>query len=329
MFSNTLTGALKLAGTDTFRRSSSKLLGHYGGNVQNPTPSLMKCVVPPRGYIFLQPDQSGAEALIVAMEAPRGKFRETFDVGMKVHSYTALQLFAAEIAAEQGTKAERYKGISPKTVVAYPEYKKLFTDIKNNSKRYDLGKRVRHARNYGMGPKTLQLNCLEMSEGTINLSYQESKGFLATDEEVFPEINYWQAMIRAEAAKDRTLRNLFGYPKYFGGVWSNSLERKLYAFKPQSTVGIITALAITDMYNYIAAQRLPWYVLNDKHDSFLLTVPDNPEHRNHGAAKCKEYMERHLVSSSGEHFQMRSGLSIGHNWAKHDEVTNPNGMKEI
>lgn len=325
---DTLTGGFKLAGTDTYRRSCSKLLGFYGGNTQNPTPSLMRCIIPPPGYIFLQPDQAGAEALIVAMEAPKGKFRSCFDVGIKVHSYMALQLFIKRFATEQHVEESRYTYVDPRCLAAMPECKALLSSIKANSRAYDLGKRVIHAKNYAMGPNTFRLNCLEMSEGTINLSFQEAKTFLRAHETLFPEIIQWQAAIRGEAIATRTLRNLFGYPKHFGTIWSDALERKLYAFKPQSTVGIITALAIVDMFNYITAQHLPWFVLNDKHDSFLLTVPDQPEHIDHGCHACKLFIERDLVASSGEPFKMKSGISIGHNWSKWDAIKNPDGMKE-
>lgn len=326
--SDRLTTGWKLAGTDTMRRACGKLLSYYGSNVQNPSPSLMRCIVPPDGYRFLQRDQSGAEALIVAMEAPRGKFRELFDVGIKVHSYMALQLFTEKFVGAENVGT--YRMISPRTLAALPEAKKLLGTIKNSQREYDLGKRVIHAKNYAMGPKTFQLNCLELSEGAVNLSYSEAKAFLTAHESIFPEIIQWQAEIRGRAAATatRTLYNLFGYPKEFRGIWNNALERKLYAFVPQSTVGIITALAIIDMWHYIKLRRLPWFVLNDKHDSFLLAVPDQAEHIEHARIKSGEFIGRELRSSRGEHFKMKSGLALGYNWAKHDKETNPNGMKE-
>lgn len=111
----------KLAGTKTFRRSSTKILKQWGGNVQNIEKS-MRAIYIPDGYedslkakckywigcgdtsvfteeelvtlrAFLQVDQSGAEALIVAYDCEAGDYRKLFENNVKVHVYVALRLF--------------------------------------------------------------------------------------------------------------------------------------------------------------------------------------------------------------------------------------------
>jgi len=327
MIANRITTGWKLSGTKNFRLASAKMLSYYGANLQNPSPSLMQCIIPDEGKIFLQGDQAGAEALIVAYECRRAKFRKLFELGVKPHSYTALQIFTEKFKG--GHPSDRYKGVDPEVIVTYPEYKELFKTLKNSEREYKLGKMVRHAKNYNMGPRTFQVNCLEQSEGEIVLSFKEAKDFLGIDDTVFPEIAEYHAIINAKLAADRTLHNLFGYPRYFSGLWSDSLKRDAYAFIPQSTVGTITNLAFVELHHKIQKEHLPWQVLNNKHDSVLIQVPDTSEHVESGAAVLKGVLERELVSSRGEHYKMKAEIAKGYNWAKWHETNNPDGMKEF
>lgn len=324
---NRLTTQYKIAGTKNFRLASSKLLGYYGTNLQNPSDTLMECVIPDDGCIFIQPDQGGAEALVVAYECRRARFRKLFEHGIKPHSYMALQLFTNKFRGNH--PSARYKYVDPDILAGYPECRDLLNTIKNSHQEYDLGKRVIHAKNYDMGPKTFQINVLELSEGTVVLSYKEAKEFLAIHSETFPEILEWQAEVSGRLAATRTLNNLFGYPRHFGSLWSTELLRDAYAFIPQSTVGTITNIAYTELHYRIRRESLPWQLLNNKHDSLLLQVPDTSEHRDMAMAYCREHMGRELVSSRGEHYRMKVGISIGYNWAKYDEKKNPQGMKEL
>lgn len=275
----------------------------------------------------MQPDQTGAEALVVAYECRPGRYRRLFELGIKPHSYTALQIFLDEISTARGQPKSRYAFVDPDTLISYEEYKALFAEIKSNDTQYALGKRVRHARNYKMGPRTFQLNTLELSQGKVNLSYADSKRILDTDARVFTEIDEWQAETAGRLAATRTLHNLFGYPRYFGGIWSDALERDGLSFVPQSTVGTITNRAFTALWHYIKAHKLPWLLLNNKHDSLLLSLPDTAEHREHARAVAKQHIEIPLVSTRGDHYQMGCGISWGYNWAP-ASADNPDGMKE-
>lgn len=321
-----LTTQYKISGTKNFRLASSKLLSYYGCNLQNPTDSLMECVVPDDGYVFLQPDQGGAEALVVAYECRRARFRKLFENNIKPHSYMALQIFTDMFRGDH--PIARYKAVEPETFALYPEAKELLNRIKNSPREYDLGKRVIHAKNYDMGPRTFQINVLELSEGSVVLSFKEAKEFLGIHSETFPEILEYQLEIRERLYAERKLRNLFGYPRIFGALWSNELLRDAYAFIPQSTVGTVTNIAYTELHHRIIKEKLPWALRNNKHDSFLLEVPDTAEHKEMGMAYCRKHLGRELTSTRGETYQMRVGISIGYNWAKKSE-SNPRGLVEL
>jgi len=83
----------KIGGTTSFRKASATLLDTYGTNLQNPSPDMCRIHIPDEGKILVQPDQAGAEALIVAYLAPAGKFRDLFINGVKSHVYVATHIF--------------------------------------------------------------------------------------------------------------------------------------------------------------------------------------------------------------------------------------------
>ena len=183
---NRVTGQFKLAGTKSFRRASSQLFGHFGINVQNPSKTLMEACVPNDGCVFLQADQSGAEARCVSMEADDGNYRQLFEVGIKPHTYLALQIFIDKFRGDQ--PKERYEFKSAVELKKLPEWKELDKKIKSSEREYALGKLTAHGSSYDMGPKTFQINVLERSQGTIRLSFPEAKHYMEMFGEVFPEV---------------------------------------------------------------------------------------------------------------------------------------------
>lgn len=322
-----LTCCYKPAGTNTMRLSSAKILDYYGTNLQNPTDSLMSCVVPNPGNIFVQPDQAGAEALIVAYETQPGKFRKLFELSIKPHSYMALQLFTDKFRTEH--PASRYKGIDPTNLAALPEIKQLLTTIKNSPDEYFLGKKTIHSFNYDEGLHTFRITTLAESEGRIVLSFAQSKEFKGIWGDTFKEILEWQATTIDRCKRDGVLRNLFGFPRRFEKIWNDEKGRQALAFVPQSTVGTLTNIAYTELWHRIRKEKLPWALRNNKHDSLLLEVPDTKEHIDMAMAYSKHHLGRELISSRGEHYQMKVGISIGHNWGHWHEKDNPTGLREL
>lgn len=328
-----LTSQLKVTGTTSFRLASSKLLGYYGTNLQNPTDTLMECVCAPPGRKFVQPDQAGAEALVVAMECRVGRYRKLFDLGIKVHSYMALQLFTDLFRGS--LPADRYRKVDPELFAGYPELKDLLRRISDSPDEYYLGKKTIHSFSYDQGWRTFQLVCLVESEGRIRLTPTQSKGFKGEWQETFPEISEWQVETCAEvaASKDHhgnyTIRNLQGYPITFNRIWTDEFKRQLLAMRPQSTVATITNLAYTELYQRIQRERLPWQLLNNKHDSLLIEIPDTTEHTEMSIDACRTHMGRELTSSRGEVYRMKVGISTGYNWGHWHETHNPTGLREL
>lgn len=323
-----LTCSWKVTGANTMRLASSKMLDYYGNNLHNSTESLMCCVVPKPGNAFLNADQEGADAFIVAMECEKGKLRRLFDLGIKVHSYIALQLFTSKF--KESFPETRYKGVDPDELAKFPECKTLLKSIKNSPDEYFLGKKTHHSFSYAQGLHTFRFTVLAESEGKIALTFAQAKEFQGTWSDTFKEVLAWQAETIARCKKDGILRNLFGFPRRFEHIWNDEKSRQALAFVPQSTVAIINNTAYDELWHRIRKERLPWFLRNAKHDSILLEVPDTIEHIDMGISYLKHHLGRELISSKGEQFRMRVGLSLAKgNWGHWHEKDNPTGLKEL
>lgn len=155
--------------------------------------------------------------------------------------------------------------------------------------------------------------------------------FLGMYFEIFPEIRQWHFRIKDKLRSDRTLRNLFGYPRYFEGPLSDELFRDAFSWIPQSTIGCITNDAIVEMQYYIESERLrDWDILNNKHDSMLMQIPESKDDVEHCSKKMGEFLGPTLKSPlDGWEFTMGVEVSTGKNWAKYDKDKNPEGMREL
>ena len=318
-----------------FRLASSALFSHppyqegYGGNMQNPSESLMRCVIPDEGMIFLSADQEGAEAKIVAYEAPKGDFRGLFDAGIKPHQYVAVDIFLDDYQREFFPNKPKayFEALRPPLVAGLDEWRPMVKTLKDIYEvRYFLGKKTCHSGNYDVGPATFVASVLEETEGAINLPIEKGKEFGNRYRMRFPEIPEWQSECRATVKRTGRLYNLLGHPITFTRRIHEANERELYAAVPQSTVGEITNLAWIELQEFIQNDNLPWDLLNNKHDSILLQVPNNKEHVEMGYHALKRHLGRELRSTKGEDFVMGTEVSYGFNWGKHS-ADNPNGMK--
>lgn len=318
-----ITTGVKISGTKSFRLSCSKLLGIYGTNLQNPPEALLRCIKPHSpDYTFCQVDQSGAESLVVAYESEAGLYRRLAEEGVKPHVYVALHLFIDKF---RGTHPrDRYWKKDPAELKSLPEWRDLLKTIKNSGAPYKLGKMTNHARSYKMKWPTFQLSVLSQSEGRLALSNTESKEFLQIWDELFPEVLAWQDKTEATVLETRTLVNLFGYPRSFYGKMNDALIREAISWVPQSSVGCITHLAYRSAWDSFPNT---WMLLGQKHDSYLTECPKSD------ASDCCKQMCKHieldLVSTTGNHFRMKSEASTGLNLAKFHATDNPEGMKEI
>lgn len=318
---------LVVTGTKSYRRSSRMFLGEYGGNGQNSADCVLDSMQARAGHSFVSPDQSGAEALIVANLAPEGRYIELFRNGVKPHTYLAGKLFGPRLPEWKPLGIEAFLAAKSAAEISRLDcWSGLAYAIETSGKPYKVSKMTIHARSYKMGWKTFQGNSLKQSEGKLVLSPQDCKYFLGGFDAEFPEILVWQDEVVWMAKRNRSLKNLFGYPRAFERIFTHSYEREIVSWIPQSTVGCLTTEAVFIVDDYIHQRNRPWNILNEKHDSFLVEVPDADVEEcariSSGAIKSFKLIGRH-----GE-FSMKSSTAVGKNWGKFDPVDNPLGMQE-
>lgn len=325
----------KIAGTETFRLASSKILKEWGGNLQNVEKGARKIYVADSGYQFIQVDQAGAEALIVAYLSPKGQYRTLFEAGIKPHTFVALHVFAdvwrkkfkkpEVVEAALGSKIADLKDLA-----GWKELDSLIKSSDNwpsDQRYYYLSKKVVHASSYGMRRNTFVLAILKDSNGTVVLDPKVAENYLAKFHNLFPEIGKWHQIVQNQIKKDRVLRNLFGYPRLFTGYMGDHDYKECYAFVPQSTVGTITNIAFSELQEYIEENKLDWHLLANTHDSYMFEVP--AAEVEHGARIGRFFMEKELIAPDGTPFRMRSEVQAGYNWAPFKKQENEYGLKEV
>lgn len=321
-----------LGGTDSFRLASKKLRlfngEEFGTNLQNQGERTARVYLADPGKVFVQPDESGADALIVSYLTPHGPFRDLFLAGIKPHTFVALHLFKDLWIKEGHADIEALCSLSPKHLGKHPSWPNMANVIKNNYERYFIGKKSVHSFNYRMSATTFIFDVLKESEGKVVLSKHEGENFRFMYHSILPEVsNGWWPELDETLKSTRTLRNLFGYPRYFDGPFTDKFFREATSFVPQSTVAVISNKCYVLLQRFIEVEKLDWDMLNQKHDSVLLQCPEDEWKL--AAMISKGFMEQELVSPRGEVFRMKSGVSVGRNWSKYDKDTNPEGMKEL
>lgn len=315
-----------LGRTNTFRAAAGALFtwkpyfDGYGTNLQNIEISARAMYIPDEGYEFGSVDQSGAEAKIVAYLADDGKYRDLFANNIKPHTYVALHMFKEKWKQRNATfDIDGLCHLLPKELPKHDQWKAVDKFIKSSDdwpaseRYYYLAKQTAHSSNYGIRATTFRMNVLEKSNGQVALSHKDGEFFLEFYRGMFPEIPRWNYEVYCTVSKHRTLYNLLGHPRYFGGEQNDEFFRNAYAFVPQSTVGEITHIAFRNLQQYIEDNRLDWHLLANTHDSYLMEY--KPAEREHAKQKMLEFMQQDLTSPSGIKFQMGAEFKYGMDWS--------------
>jgi len=280
--------------------------------------------------IFVQTDQSGAEALAVAYLCKDGDFRQLFIHGVKPHVYVALHVFKdiwkkkmRESAMLGDIKCD-IDGIlnTPiRDLKSNPYWKDLDRLIKDSDnwsldqRYYYLAKQTCHSANYGITPQPFRMNILEKSGGKIVISSEDAEHFIETYHTLFPEIRDWHRRLRSQVELTKMMYNLHGYPYM---VTSHETQettwKELFAWIPQSSIGMITNIAFARLQEYTESEKLPWDNMINCHDSILSQCPVGQEKLL--GAKQQEVIEQSFVSPVDDApFRMRSETQYGFNWA--------------
>lgn len=353
----------------TFRRSSTQILSKWGSNLQNVEKSVRQ-IYHPDGYrreleakcrywlqtgdtsvfteeelvrlrVFLQTDQSGAEALIVAYDCEPGNYRQLFIHNIKPHVYVAMKLFKDVWRSKMKQKGGLIEDFDIESISSTPigqlklnpfwrDLDLLIKDSDNWSLKeryYYLAKQTVHSANYDIQAPNFQMNILEKSGGKIAISLEDAKTFLMVYRGLFPEIPERNRRVARQVEDTKMLYNMLGFPYTITNYnISASNMKEYYAWSPQSTVGEITRIAFTNLQYYIEDNHKKWDLMADTHDSYLVQCPliEVKECRD----KMTEFMNQRLVSPiDGTEFNMKSECNIGFNWNSFKKDSNELGLQ--
>jgi hypothetical protein len=373
--------AYKLGGTKTFRRASTQILPKkqvingktvskgWGGNSQNWEKNVKKMFLSD-GWnpaleerllfwletgdisvfteqelesirVFIQRDQAGAEALIVAYECEPRDYRQLFLNNVKPHIYIGLKLFPdvwkkkiSPSLIEQGCSIDELYETPIQQLKNNPfwkEVKDLIASSDNwptSERYYYFAKQTCHSANYDIHANTFRMNVLDKSGGKVVLTNEQAKYFLETYRSLFPEIPERNSRIAFQARENKILYNLFGHPYHISDYRIEDKLKEYYAWSSQSTVGEITRIATTQLYNWIQENdKRTVDILADTHDSFLLQcrlteVQEIVE-------ISKQFMNIEFTSPvDGIKFNMRSEFNVGFNWGPKKD-SNKLGLQEV
>jgi DNA polymerase I len=270
LLDSTLYSSYSVAGTVSGRRSNRATIftsesGHaIGTNTQNlPKQSELgkdfrECLVARPGKIFVSCDQAQAEDWVVSAiitDQGGGDFGlQELRQGIDRHERLASQIF-------NKPPSECYKG----------------------SMLRFMGKKTRHAGNYGEGPGMMAVTLIKEVPNLVEQMSREGKlvpyctlllnGFHAYE----PEIrNSFQRYVEDRIRKFRTLTTPVGRERYFFGLRPDADNSKIFkeafSYIPQSTVGDNTGLAV------LHCERVSEGLVNmETHDSITLEVWDDED----------------------------------------------------
>jgi hypothetical protein len=353
----------KLGGADSFRLASTMLwknwLQECGTNLTNIEKSMRKLYYADYGKRLAQVDQAGAEALIVAYLCRPGRYRELFDNNVKPHVFVAMTVFLDKwkiLCKDIDVDDFARTPISQlKAKLGWDILDRIIKDSDNwspSERYYFIAKMIVHASSYGMKGGTFQMNVLEKSRGQVVLTKKQSDTFLDGFHSLFPEIKEWHRDVIYQIKEFGIIYNMLGFPRQLTGHFDEFDAKDWFAWAPQSTVGCITHVEITNERLFIdtthraltvhpipklpepvifcldtfGSQPADWDILGNNHDSSLSQAPEDDIMR---LVRVKHHlMCQDLTAPRGEKFKMRAECQIGRNWAPKKE-SNPDGLVEI
>jgi hypothetical protein len=255
-----------VAGTTSGRRSSRKHTFGFGNNAQNfPKHGELariyrRCLVARPGYILLMVDQMQAEDWPVSALAGNTAALEDLENGVDRHKKLAMAIF--RLSADHYTEKE----------------------WKDSIERY-LGKKTRHANNYGMKGNTMSDS---LAKEGIAMTPAQCQSILDIVNQVDPSVKgVFHHGIEQQLYATRTLRTPFGRERQFFGLrggdssGNQKIFREAYSYIPQSTVGDNTGFAVYELETGYEDS----YIIQEGHDSIIQEIPAN-------ADSIWEYLQR-------------------------------------
>jgi len=248
------------AGTITGRRGCKKHTFAVGGNAQTfPKHYSKESACYYAGQKFLQGVVSRPNKIFFLVDQMSA---EDWPVNALAENKNAL--------TELANQVDRHT-ILASSVFGIPITSKTQGEWKNSMERY-LGKKCRHANNYGMRGALMSDS---LAREGFSYSEKECQNLLDKVNQHDPSIDgVFHSYVRDTIFSKQTLCTPFGRERHFHGLRNNSPNYQIlnesYSYIPQSTVADNTGFALFQI-----ERELGGTVLNECHDSILQEVTNN------------------------------------------------------
>jgi hypothetical protein len=285
-----------VAGTTTGRRASRKHTFGFGNNAQNfPKHGELasiyrKCLVARRGMVFLSVDQISAEDWPVSALAQNQLSLQELHAGLDRHRILAQKIFNL------------------------PDNHYTEKEWKDSIERY-LGKKTRHANNYGMQAQTFADSLAKEGKSFTNAQCQFILDRVNT---IDPSIKgVFHEFVRQCLYKTRTLKTPFGRERQFFGLrggdngGNNKIFREAFSYIPQSVVGDNTGFAVFELSCTYDDRGEKTGIIQECHDSIVQEVQAHPDMIYDWCQRTLKAFDRLVRHSNGIEYKIPVEAEIG------------------
>lgn len=237
---NRMRCSFNIAGTETYRFSSSKNAFGSGLNLQNipkgggdselELPNIRSLFIPDPGHTFFDIDLASADLRIVVWEADEPEMKSMLREGLDPYTEIAKEFYHDPSITKKDSRRQTFKSFA-------------------------------HGTNY--------LGTAKGLAERLGLSVHESEKTQKWYFNRFPRIKKWQDDLKDQVIKRRMVQNVFGYRCYFFDRIEGTIFNQAAAWVPQSTV----ACLINRAYVAIARDLPEVDILLQVHDSLAGQFP--------------------------------------------------------
>lgn len=294
---NRFHASFNIAGTETFRLSSSEHPFRIGSNLQNIPKEARTCFVADPGYVLFYSDQQGAEARIVAYLSGDENYIAAVEGGDS-HTMVASMVF----------------GFPPERELAEREYYRGYS-------YRDITKRGAHGSNYYGKPFTLAQQ--------MKVETEVATAFQAKYFRRFPGISDWHSWVSNQLQTKGYLNTPFGMRRTFWNRrWDDATLREAIAFVPQHCVGVLMNIGIYRIWEHFEGKPGVQILLN-LHDAVLGQVRiDKASELLPQVLECLRFpFPVTDIKGITREINIPFDVEIGYNWGKASDK-NPDGLKK-
>ena len=306
-----------VAGTLSGRRSSRRHTFGFGNNAQNfPKHSKIaglfrKCLVARPGNIFLFVDQMQAEDWPVSALSGNLHALSDLQAGVDRHSKLASSIFGHRVPAKNDSD---------------------WDDALYDQERY-IGKKARHANNYGMTKFRFQDVLAQEAQLTVTLAVCGQ--ILDAVDKADPSVKgVFHKYVQDTLSATRTLITPFPFfrERQFLSLRPTDAGspaiKEAYAFIPQSTVGDNTGFSLLKLESGKALEEQ--YVVQEGHDSIVQDILDTPDSIYENLLTTADSFDRKIRFHNGIEVLIPLEGELGYDFNETVKIKHftPEGIKE-